>query len=70
MLYFKANIAWNFGINAVGGILDYSGQHAYAIIFPYDLDYGLLLETETDELFKAEDRNIIYYPLKDYLVLL
>jgi len=68
--YFRASVAWFFGINAVGIVLDYSSQHAYNIIMPHDVDKPLLYEPQTDEIFTAEQRDRRFYRLEQYLVLL
>lgn len=68
-MYLKANIAWYFGINSVAVVLDYSSQHAYNIVLPSDSE-ALILEPQTDELFKVSERNLTYYALKDYVIVL
>ena len=69
-MYFKANVAWYFGINAVAVVLDYSSQHAYCLVFPYDVDRPLGYEPQTDEIFEIELRDCTYYRLSDYLIIL
>jgi len=69
-MYLKSNIAWFFGINAVGVVLDYSSEHAYNIIFTHDKNEPLILEPQTDEVFSIDDRDPRYYALRDYFIIL
>ncbi len=69
-MYFKSHLAWYFGINAVGVILDYGSAHAYNLLLPHDRDEPLLFEPQTDKVFTIEERDRRFYGLKDYLVLL
>lgn len=69
-LYFKANAAWYFGVNAVALVIDYSGGHAYNLLFPLDLDNPIIYEPENDNLIEIEKRDTRFYRLNNYYVLL
>jgi len=68
-MYFKANVARVFGLNAVAVVLDYSAGHAYNLLFPEDLDRPLVYEPQTDEIMEVSDATKTeYYQLRDYYV--
>ena len=67
--YFKFRVSLNFGINAVAYILDYSSGHSYNIIFPIDSE-PLILEPQTDQIFRISERNTKYYGLTSYFIII
>jgi len=69
-LYFKSSVAYYFGLNAVAVVLDYSSAHAYNLIFPFDVGEPLILEPQTDEVFRVSERDVSLYALRDYYVLI
>jgi hypothetical protein len=71
-MYFKARVSIDFGINAIGVILDYSSAHAYNLVIVKD-SKGVrwyLYEPQTDEIFTYEQRNQSFYAMKQYVLLL
>ena len=71
-LYFKARLALDFGVNAVGVVLDYSSAHAYnLVILKSNGKTGwLLFEPQNDMMFKYEERDQKLYAMKDYYLIL
>ena len=70
-MYFKSRISIDYGINSVGIILDYSAVHAYnLVILKDDTLRWLLYEPQNDSIFTFENRNTIYYAMKDYVLIL
>jgi hypothetical protein len=71
-LYFKSRIAIEFKINAIAVILDYSSGHAYNIVILKDANQvkWYIYEPQTDELFTFEQRNIEFYKMQDFYILL
>jgi hypothetical protein len=74
-LYFKSRVAIDFGINAIGVVLDYSAGHAYNLVITKDAAGKVewrLFEPQTDKLFKFEERDKNLYrmePRSWYLIL-
>lgn len=69
-IYFKARMALDFGINALGVVLDYSSGHAYNVVIFTDVDEPILFEPQNDKLIKVDERNLRYYKLEDYYLIL
>jgi hypothetical protein len=70
--YFKSRMAIDFGINAIGIVLDYSSAHAYNIIITKD-NQGVkwyLYEPQTDNIFTYEDREKVFYKMENYYLIL
>jgi hypothetical protein len=71
-MYFKARVSIDFGINAIGVILDYSSEHAYNLVIVKD-SQGVrwyLYEPQTDKLFTYDQRDQSLYAMKQYVLLL
>jgi hypothetical protein len=71
-MYFKARISIDFGVNAIGVILDYSSAHAYNLVIVKD-SQGVrwyLYEPQNDKLFTYEQRDQSLYAMKQYVLLL
>jgi hypothetical protein len=72
-MYFKARMAIDFGINAVGVILDYSAGHAYNLVIlrdPRGVVNYYLYEPQNDNLFTYEQRDKNMYAMQSYVLLL
>jgi hypothetical protein len=71
-MYFKARVSIDFGINAIGVILDYSSEHAYNLVILKDSQgvRWMLYEPQTDDLFTYEQRDQSFYAMKEYVLLL
>jgi len=72
-IYFKSRMAIDYGVNAVGVVLDYSAGHAYNLVIVKNqkVDW-FLYEPQTDALFKFENRDKNFYtmsPRQWYLLL-
>lgn len=69
-MYFKANVAWYFGINAVAVVVDNSASHAYNLLFPADATEPYIYDpTNNDYLAPLSERDTSKYVLKDYVVI-
>jgi len=71
-MYFKARTAINFGINAIGVVIDYASGHAYnLVILREGSDYKwYLFEPQNDKLFTYENRNQYLYAFRNAVLLL
>jgi len=70
--YFKSRMAIDYGINAIGIILDYSSAHAYNIIITKD-SQGIrwnLYEPQTDNIFTYDSRDKVFYKMENYYLIL
>jgi len=67
--YFKARMALDFGINAIGVVLDYSAAHAYNLLLPNDVDQPLIFEPQNDKIYPVTTRPSAY-KMKEYVLLL
>jgi hypothetical protein len=63
-IYFKSRMAIDFGVNAVGVVLDYSAGHAYNLVILRNekVDW-FLYEPQTDALFRFEERDTRLYSM-------
>ena len=52
--YFQSQVAYEYGVNAVGVVIDYSGRHAYNVIV-YDDGSCALYEPQTGEFVNRGD---------------
>jgi len=71
-MYFKSRMAIDFGINAIGVVLDYSSEHAYNLIIVKD-QQGVkwyLYEPQNDNIFTYDQRDQNFYAMKQYVLLL
>jgi hypothetical protein len=71
-MYFKARVSIDFGINAIGVILDYSSAHAYNLVivkYSQGVRY-YLFEPQNDSIFTYEQRDQSFYAMKQYIMLL
>jgi len=71
-MYFKSRMAINFGLNAVGVILDYSAGHAYNLVILKDAQEvkWLLYEPQNDNLFTYDQRDQSMYAMQYYFLIL
>jgi hypothetical protein len=71
-MYFKARVSIDFGINAIGVVVDYSAGHAYNIVIIKDRQgvRWYLYEPQTDAIFTYEQRNQRFYTMQHYYLLL
>jgi hypothetical protein len=72
-IYFKARVSLDFGINAVGVVLDYSAGHAYNLVILKEPDGRVqwyLFEPQRDALFSYDERDMEMYAMRDYYLLL
>ena len=57
---FKARMAFEFGVNSIGVVVDYDGGHAYNVVVVWNEEKNMydawLFEPQTDALFKYKDR--------------
>jgi len=65
-LYFKSRMAIDFGINAIGVVLDYSAGHAYNLVIVKSggKTNWFLYEPQTDALFRFEERDKSVYRME------
>ena len=71
-MYFKSRVAIDFGINAVGVVLDYSAEHAYNLVILKEGD-GIrwyLYEPQNDKLFTYDQRDKNMYAMQSYYLIL
>jgi hypothetical protein len=69
--YFKSRMAIDFGINAVGVILDYSARHAYNLLIVKDSSVKwYLYEPQNDNIFTYDTRAINMYRMEYYLLVM
>ena len=71
-MYFKARVAIDFGVNAVGIVLDYSSSHAYNIVILKD-QQGVkwyLYEPQNDSIFTYRQRNQNLYAMRQFYLIL
>jgi hypothetical protein len=70
-MYFKSRLALDFGINAVGVVLDYSAGHAYNLVILKDSQTRwYLYEPQDDSIFTYNTRDVNMYAMKSYVLLL
>jgi hypothetical protein len=71
-IYFKARMAIDFGVNAVGVVLDYSAGHAYNLVILRDAQgvKWLLYEPQNDSIFTYEQRDKNLYAMQYYYLVL
>lgn len=71
-LYFKSRMAIDFGINAVGVILDYSAGHAYNLVILRDAQgvKWYLYEPQLDRIFSYDERDRRVYAMQYYYLVL
>jgi hypothetical protein len=73
-LYFKSRVTIDFGVNAVGVIIDYSARHAYNLVIIKDPSTRkvswYLLEPQSDSIFTYEQRNKRFYAMENYYLIL
>ena len=70
-MYFKSRLALDFGINAIGVVLDYSASHAYNLVILKDSQTKwYLYEPQTDDIFTYNTRDVNMYAMKSYVLLL
>ncbi|MCC6057855.1 MAG: hypothetical protein LM568_02945 [Desulfurococcaceae archaeon] len=71
-MYFKSRLSVDFGLNAVGVIIDYGSAHAYNIIIVKDAQ-GVryyLFEPQNDSIFTYDQRDKSFYSMSYYYLLL
>jgi len=69
--YFKARIAIDFGINAIGIILDYSAGHAYILLIVKDSSINwYLYEPQNDSIFTYDSRDKNMYRMEHYILVM
>ncbi len=71
-MYFKARIAIDFGINAIGVILDYSAGHAYNLVILYEngrYNY-YLYEPQNDNIFTIDMRDRDLYKMEFWYLIM
>jgi hypothetical protein len=71
-MYFKARMAIDFGVNAVGVILDYSSGHAYNLVI-FKNQQGVewyLYEPQNDNMFTYEQRDQSLYAMRQFYLIL
>jgi len=71
-MYFKARMAIMFHINLIALVLDYSSQHAYNIVFPFENGRitAYIYEPQTDELIRFDERDKNFYALETYVLVM
>lgn len=71
-MYFKSRMAIDFGINAIGVILDYSVGHAYNLVILKDAQgvKWYLYEPQNDNMFTYEQRDQNLYAMKQFYLVL
>ena len=71
-MYFKSRMAIDFHINAIGVVLDYSAGHAYNLVILKDAQgvKWLLYEPQLDLIFTYENRDVRFYKMAYYYLLL
>lgn len=71
-MYFKARMAIMFHINLIALVLDYSSQHAYNIVFPFEDGRitAYIYEPQTDELIRFDERDKNFYALETYVLVM
>jgi len=71
-MYFKSRMAIDFHINAIGVILDYSAEHAYNLIIIKDVQgvKWLLYEPQLDLIFTYDQRDVRFYKMAYYYLLM
>jgi hypothetical protein len=71
-MYFKSRMAIDFHINAIGVVLDYSSEHAYNLVILKDAQgvKWLLYEPQNDNLFTYDQRDVRFYKMAYYYLLL
>jgi hypothetical protein len=69
--YFKSRMAIDFGINAVGVILDYSAGHAYNLLIVKDPSVKwYLYEPQNDNIFTYDSRDKNMYRMEYYFLVM
>jgi hypothetical protein len=69
--YFKSRMAIDFGINAVGVILDYSAGHAYNLLIVKDSSVKwYLYEPQNDNVFTYDTRDKNMYRMEYYFIVM
>jgi hypothetical protein len=69
--YFKSRMAIDFGINAVGVILDYSAEHAYNLLIVKDSSVKwYLYEPQNDNTFTYDTRDKNMYRMEYYFLVM
>jgi hypothetical protein len=69
--YFKSRMAIDFGINAVGIILDYSAGHAYNLLIVKDSSVKwYLYEPQNDNIFTYDTRDKNMYRMEYYFLVM
>jgi hypothetical protein len=69
--YFKSRMAIDFGINAVGVILDYSAGHAYNLLIIKDSSIKwYLYEPQDDNVFTYDTRDKNMYRMEYYFLVM
>jgi len=71
-MYFKSRMAIDFHINAIGVVLDYSAGHAYNLVILKDAQgvKWLLYEPQLDLIFTYDQRDVRFYKMAYYYLLL
>jgi hypothetical protein len=70
-LYFKSRMAIDFGINAIGVILDYSATHAYNLLIVKDSSVKwYLYEPQNDNIFAYDNRDKNMYRMEHYFLVM
>ena len=69
-MLFKARMAFEFGVNAIGYVIDWSAGHAYNVVLVEDYDGPLLFEPQNDKVFSVEGRDKRFYRLENYVILI
>jgi hypothetical protein len=70
-MYFKSRLAIDYGINAIGVVLDYSSSHAYNLVILKDSQTKwYLYEPQNDSIFTYNTRDVNMYAMKSYVLLL
>jgi hypothetical protein len=70
-LYFKSRMAIDFGINAVGVILDYSAEHAYNLLIVKDSSVKwYLYEPQNDNIFTYDTIDKNMYRMEYYFLVM
>jgi hypothetical protein len=69
--YFKSRMAIDFGINAIGVILDYSAGHAYNLLIVKDSSVKwYLYEPQNDNIFTYDNRDKNMYRMEYYFLVM
>jgi hypothetical protein len=69
--YFKSRMAIDFGINAIGVILDYSAGHAYNLLIVKDSSVKwYLYEPQNDSIFTYDTRDKNMYIMERYFLVM